>query len=119
MIEVDPLPATVVRMISGTAGMLLGSLLSGHLPHAVPGLGGRRFLVLALCASVLGPYLGVWLSLVSLKHTETAVALTLMALSPILVIPLSARVFGERPTARVFFGTVLAVAGVALLMRPS
>jgi len=116
MLGVDPLSATLVRMVSGTAVMLLGSLLSGQLLRAIPGLRGTRFLMLALCASILGPYLGVWLSLVSLKHTETAVALTLMAMSPILVIPLSARIFGEHTSSRALLGTVLAVAGVAVLL---
>jgi drug/metabolite transporter (DMT)-like permease len=54
---------------------------------------------------------------VSIKLTETGVALTLMAMTPIFVIPLSARVFGERPTLRAIAGTVLAVAGVVVLLR--
>ena len=116
MVGVDPLPATLVRMVSGAAGILAAALASGHLPRALPALRARRFLALALGASVLCPYLGVWLSLVSLKLTETGVALTLMAMSPILVIPLAARVFGERATARTVAGTVVAVAGVAILV---
>jgi drug/metabolite transporter (DMT)-like permease len=116
MLGVDPLPATLVRMVSAAAGMLLGSLLSGQLRRTLTGVREPRFLGLALAASILGPYLGVWLSLVSLKHTETAVALTLMALSPILVIPISARVFGERMSPRALLGAVVAVAGVAVLV---
>jgi drug/metabolite transporter (DMT)-like permease len=116
MLAVDPLPATLVRMVSAAAGILVAALASGHLPRALPALRAGRFLALALCASVLGPYLGVWLSLVSLKLTETGVALTLMAMSPILVIPLAARVFGERASARTVVGTVIAVAGVTILV---
>lgn len=117
MQDLDPLPATLVRMVSALAALALAALLSGRLPHLLPRSARTRFLALILAASVLGPYLGVWLSLVSIKLTETGVALTLMALTPILVIPLSARVFGERPTLRAIAGTVLAVAGVIVLLR--
>ncbi len=116
MQAIDPLPATLVRMASATAALALTILISGHLPRLLPRMRERRFLRLALPASILGPYLGVWLSLVSIKLTETGVALTLMAMTPILVIPLSARVFGEHPSIRAMAGTALAVAGVAILL---
>jgi drug/metabolite transporter (DMT)-like permease len=38
-----------------------------------------------------------------------------MALPPILLIPLSALFFGERVTARAVVGTVVALAGAALI----
>jgi drug/metabolite transporter (DMT)-like permease len=117
MQALDPLPATLVRMMSALVALALFAMLSRRLPHAFPGIRKARFLGLILAASVIGPYLGVWLSLVSIKLTETGVALTLMAMTPIFVIPLSARVFGERPTLRAIAGTVLAVAGVVVLLR--
>jgi len=118
MQALDPLPATLVRMTAATIVLALATALFGRgAPHLRTAFRTPRFLALIGAASLLGPYLGVWLSLVSLKLTETGVALTLMALTPILVIPLSARVFGERPTIRAIAGTVLAVAGVVVLLR--
>jgi drug/metabolite transporter (DMT)-like permease len=74
---------------------------------------------LTLSASFLGPYLGVWLSLVSLHRTRAGIALTLMAMSPILVIPVSRFALGERPTRRAIAGTLMAVCGAAWLLLRS
>jgi len=117
MLVLDPLSATLVRMASATCVLVLAALVSGQFSRMLPRFRRPRFLAFVLSASFLGPYLGVWFSLVSLKLTETGVALTLMAMSPIFIIPLSARVFGERPTARTVIGTVIAVLGVVILLQ--
>jgi drug/metabolite transporter (DMT)-like permease len=114
----DPLAATLVRMTAAAVALTLAAAcFRPGAPRLRAAFRSPRFVALIGAASLLGPYLGVWFSLVSLKLTEIGVALTLMALTPILVIPLSARVFGERPSFRTIAGTVLAVAGVVVLLR--
>jgi drug/metabolite transporter (DMT)-like permease len=68
-----------------------------------------------LGATLLGPVTGIWLSLVAVRHTETGIAATLMATTPILILPLLAVVEKERVSARAIVGTVISVIGVALL----
>ena len=68
-----------------------------------------------LGASVLGPVLGVWLSLIALRLTKTGIAATLMATTPILVLPLVVLLRGERVSPRATIGALVAVAGVALI----
>ncbi|MCB9896751.1 MAG: DMT family transporter [Planctomycetes bacterium] len=115
--HVDPLHATYVRMIFGTLGML--PLLAIHSlrrrkPVVLPGETARG-VVLTLAATVFGPVLGVWLSLVAFDLTPLGVALTLLALSPVFVLPLARRLYGERVSLRAVLGAVLAVAGTAIL----
>ncbi|NNF05775.1 MAG: EamA family transporter, partial [Candidatus Eisenbacteria bacterium] len=55
------------------------------------------------------------LSLVAVTYTKAGVAATLMAIVPILVLPLVRWVFKERITARAFVGALIAVLGVAIL----
>jgi drug/metabolite transporter (DMT)-like permease len=67
-------------------------------------------------AVVLGPVLGIWLSLVAVRHTKAGIAATLIATVPILILPL-VRIFqGERITRRALWGAVVSVVGVAVLM---
>ena len=62
-----------------------------------------------------GPFLGVSLSLVAVQYTEAGVAATLMALVPVMIIPLTILVRRERVTPRSVIGAVVAVGGAALL----
>ena len=66
-------------------------------------------------ASATGPVLGVILSLVAISHAKIGVASTLMSLSPLFLIPISAVVFKEKVTMRSLAGTLLAVIGSVLL----
>jgi drug/metabolite transporter (DMT)-like permease len=66
--------------------------------------------------TVLGPVLGVWLSLVALAYARsTAVASTLLATSPLFVIPVARVVHGTPITLRAVLGAGVAIGGVALL----
>jgi drug/metabolite transporter (DMT)-like permease len=64
--------------------------------------------------SVFGPFLGVTFSLVALANAPVGVASTLMAVTPVFLLPVS-RLTGERPTWQAYVGTALTVAGVAAL----
>ncbi len=65
--------------------------------------------------AILGPVLGVWLSLVAVQNTNVGVASTLSSLMPIFLIPISFFVYGERITKQAVVGTVIAFAGMVLL----
>ena len=63
----------------------------------------------------LGPFLGVSLSLFALQHTSVGVASTLMALSPIFILPIDYFYFKERFGWGTIAGTGIAILGVAVL----
>lgn len=64
---------------------------------------------------MLGPVIGVLLSLVALARARLGIASTLMSLSPVLLIPISHFLFKEKITWRAVAGTVIALSGAALL----
>lgn len=117
-----PQAATYVRMSFGAAGML-PILLIHHLrrhrtatERRAPRLGSPRVGVLfVLAGAVVGPYLGVWMSLVAVDLTAVGIAQTLMSLGPIFIVPISVWIYRERLTPRALVGAVLAVAGVGVL----
>lgn len=69
----------------------------------------------ALCGAVAGPFIGMWMSLVASDRAPLGVAQTLCSLPPILILPFTAVLYGDRITARSIAGAVVAVVGTALL----
>jgi drug/metabolite transporter (DMT)-like permease len=67
-------------------------------------------------AAFIGPFLGVWLSMIAVQSSRIGIASTLMAMTPVLSLPLVRIVFKERVTPRAVFGTLVAMAGVAAMI---
>lgn len=113
--EVTPLVATWVRIGVATFAMWAAALAVG----ATRGLGLAAALRSAgsfiTTGAVFGPFVGVWLSLTAARFTAVGVAATIMATTPILLIPLVMITERYRPTIRALLGTLVAVLGVALL----
>jgi len=65
--------------------------------------------------ALFGPVIGVSSSLLAVQHTGIGVASTLMALPPVFMLPISRLVFKERFGWQAVAGTLVAIAGVALL----
>ena len=115
-VPVDPLFGTLIRMSAGTAWVLASETLRGGFVESRAALGDRRGVWLILGGTVSGPVLGVWMSLVALRYAgNTAIASTLLAMSPLFVIPLVRVVYGTPITLRAVVGSVIAIGGVALL----
>jgi len=118
-----PQAATYIRMVFGAIGMapiLMAYLARGEARHAAARArrSGRRStgVLLACCGAVVGPYLGVWMSLVAIERTPSlGVAQTMCSLSPVLILPFVIVLHGDRVTIRATVGAAIAVAGAALL----
>ena len=73
----------------------------------------------ALCAfggSLVGPYLGVWMSLEAAHRVSLGVAQTLCSLPPVFILPFARFIHHERISARAVIGALVAVGGVAMLL---
>jgi len=112
---VDALSATAVRMDAAVLGVWLLGAFRGTSRQAVQAFRPDRTFAAMAGGAFFGPFLGVWLSLFAVKHTEAAIAATLMATVPVVVIPLVVILQHERPSPRAVLGAVVAVAGVAML----
>ncbi|MER2599252.1 MAG: DMT family transporter [Caldilineales bacterium] len=110
-----PLSATVIRMAAATAAIVIISAARGETRRVWQHWQDRRALWLIGGGALTGPYIGVWLSMVAVQHGAMGIASTLLALAPVLLIPLSAWFFGERITQRSVLGTVLTLVGVGMI----
>jgi drug/metabolite transporter (DMT)-like permease len=75
----------------------------------------RRAWPWVLANGLAGPTLGVSCYQWALKTTPTGVVLPIVAITPLVIIPFSYHLEGERPTLRSLAGGVLAVCGAAAL----
>ena len=111
----DPLVAVAIRMMAASLVIWMISFLISRTGASLPILRDPGVRLAAGGATLLGPLLGVWLSLVAVRHAGTAVAATLMSTVPIMILPLVILVRKEHVGPRAVLGAVVAVAGVALL----
>lgn len=114
--RVDTLTATAIRMAAGACGLLLVGGATGRLARwtVLLARGGRLMRLVA--ASVLGPFIGVYLMVLSLDRAPTGVALTLLSTTPIWLLLLGAWLQKDRPSKKEVVGAFVALAGVALLV---
>jgi len=119
----DTLPGALIRMIAAMVA-LWGIALAqswrarrAGQPSALrAAVRDRRAVALIFGGALVGPVIGVWLSLVAIVSTQVGIATTLMATVPIMVIPLQWLITRERPGAAEVAGAVVTTAGVAILL---
>lgn len=113
---IDPLSATQFRLAVGLVGTLVLAVPIGGLRRIRIGFKDHKALCLSALGALLGPTLGIWLSLVALALLETGVAMALMSTTPIWLLPM-ARLLGREPMPWLsIFGTCITVAGITALV---
>jgi len=108
--------ATLLRMFAGTAGIFVVGVGTRQLRNWMNPFQDRRLTWLFLVTVVIVTFGGFWLSLVAIKYLDVAVANTLIATEPLFVLVFSAIFMAEKPTGRAIIGSIVAVAGVTLLI---
>lgn len=110
------LSVTLMRMIAATATLWLYTALRGQIRETMGRFGADRSAWgYTLAGSFLGPFLGVTLSIVAIQNIAVGIASTLMALPPVFLLPLCYIIFREKFGWRAVLGTLVAIAGVALM----
>ncbi len=111
------LSGVMIRMVTGMAAIWLLAILqreAGRTIRAVRADGRAAAAILGGAFS--GPFLGVWLSMVAVQSSRVGVASTLMALTPVISLPVVRFALKERVSPRAIFGTLIAMAGVVLML---
>lgn len=109
------LSATVIRMVVAATAIWLLAAIQGEVGPTWRALKDRQARFWIAGGSFIGPYVGVWLSLVAVQAARVGIASTLMSLSPILLIPFDHWVLGQSITLRTVVGTVVALTGAGML----
>jgi len=114
MQDMNAFEATQIRIIVGVVGFILVITLFkrwGQLLGALKDLKAMKFMTLG---SFTGTFLGISFSLLAVQHTDTGVAATLIALTPVMIIPSAILLHKERIKIIEIVGAIISIGGVAL-----
>ncbi|MFH1374541.1 MAG: DMT family transporter [bacterium] len=113
--DLAPLEAAYVRMVVSLVVIWILAAGRGQMIQTIRAMKNGRALSFCVAGAIVGPFLGVWMSLVSVKYIPAGLAATLNSTTPVLVLPLVARWYKEKVTFRAAVGAVVTVAGVAMI----
>lgn len=110
--------AVWIRLLFAFSAAFMVSLVAGKLmSNSKPILTNEKNnLPYLFLGTLLGPVMGVTLSLFAIQKLEVAVAQTIFALLPLFVLPISYFVYKEKVTVQSVFACIIALIGVLLLI---
>jgi drug/metabolite transporter (DMT)-like permease len=112
----SPFAGTLIRMLAAVATLWIVALFQRQASSTIKAMRQQpAALGWVAFGAFFGPVMGVSASLLAVEHTGIGVASTLMALPPVFMLPISYFMLKERFGWQVVAGTLLAMAGVALL----
>ncbi|MDX1665244.1 MAG: DMT family transporter, partial [Candidatus Promineifilaceae bacterium] len=111
-----PVSATVIRLLIAVVILWGLTVARGQVRETVRLWGDRQAFRALIAGTVSGPFIGVWLSLVAIQMARLGIASTLMALPPVILIPVEYLVYRTPLSTRAIAGTLVAFAGVALIL---
>jgi drug/metabolite transporter (DMT)-like permease len=113
--KIDSLTGSFIRMVAAMIAVWALAAVNGKLFSTWQSMSTLRRWKLVLAGSVMGPSIGVWVALIGITHAPVGIASTLMALTPLFVIPLVVVTQGEKVSRRAILGSLIAFGGVALI----
>lgn len=114
--DINPFVATLTRVFSSLIIIYPLVKMTNRFNHPVKKFReNKKGLVLTLIGSIIGPYLGITFSLISVSHTKVGIASTLMATVPIIMLPLVRYYYKEKLSWKSIAGAFIAVGGIAML----
>lgn len=114
-VAMNPVSAALMRMTLATLFVWICALLFRKLPELQKTAKNKDGLKYVLGGTLIGPFLGMTLSMFAVAYTQTGIAQTLMSLMPLIIIPLMWVFSGEKTNKRGILGAAVAVLGVAIL----
>lgn len=112
----SPISANTLRISAGLAGLALFALARGRFVEDFRRMKDRRALAWIVSGAMIGPILGMGLSLFAMTVAPLGIVTTLMQTSPLFLLPVDRWVFKKEVPPGAVLGTILAVAGAVLLI---
>jgi drug/metabolite transporter (DMT)-like permease len=112
---IHPISANFLRISAGFIGLVIFTLARGQFKQDFQKMGDRRALLLITSGALIGPVLGIILTLYALSMAPVGVVTTIMQTSPIMLLPVDRFVFKKHITVGALVATFLAICGAMLL----
>lgn len=112
--EYNVFAATQIRIIVGTVGFIILITAIKRWPRVKSAAIDIKAMKYIGIGAFFGPFIGVYLSLLAVKHTTIGIASTIMAIIPVLIIPPAILLYKEKVTLKEVVGACITVGGVVL-----
>lgn len=112
----DAFAATQIRAIAAFICFALFFTITRKWGRVTAAVKDTKALAYTAIGALIGPFIGVSLSLMVLHYLTAGVASTFLSMTPVCIIPFSIYLHKEHVSMRAFAGAVVAVAGIWLLM---
>lgn len=113
--DISTLESTLIRLLGGTVIILI--LIKPQQKVLLPlvkEIWSVKLMLIVTMTAFVSTYLGIWLQQTAFKFAPAGIAQTLLATSPLFVLPLVVAL-GEKISYRSILGAVIALVGVSLL----
>lgn len=114
MQDYEAFGSTFIRVITGVLGFIVLITILKRWNRVKKAVSNRSSMGFISIGAVFGPFLGVFFSLLAVKHTSVGIASTIMAIIPILIIPPAIILYKEKVKLREIIGSVIAIGGIML-----
>jgi len=112
--DYDPFSGTQIRVMVAIVGFGLVSLIAERGRNLKAALKDKEGLKSTLGGAIVGPFLGVTLSLFAAQRTQAGIVSTLIGLSPVMIIVPAILIYKQKVKPLEVIGAVVAVAGSAV-----
>ncbi|TVQ86016.1 MAG: DMT family transporter [Bacteroidetes bacterium] len=112
--DFDPFASTQIRVMAGILGFTVVVSFFRRWKAVFGALPQKKPMLLMLLGATFGPFIGVSLSLLAAQNTSTGIAATIMAITPILIIPPTLIFFKQKVSWKEIVGAIISVSGVSL-----
>ncbi len=112
--DYDAGAATFIRVLGAMVGYLLLLTFLGR--WRTVGIAARhtKAMMIVTLGSLVGPFAGVILYMIALRHCPAGIVATIVCTTPVLILPFAILLYRERVSLRAAGGAVISVLGVAL-----
>ena len=110
-----PVSANVIRITAGLIGLAVLALGRRSFIEDFRKMRDRKALALISLSAIIGPVIGIILTLYAMQLAPVGIVTTLNQISPVILLPIEAFYFGRRLTPGILAGTFTAVGGAVLL----
>lgn len=114
-VAMNPLSAALIRMLLAGLFVWVCALFAGKLPGLRKAVRDKDGIKFTAAGALVGPVIGMTLSMVALANAETGIAQTLMSLMPVIIIPVIWIIYRDKTSWWGMLGALVAVIGVAIL----
>lgn len=113
--DYDPVAATFIRALGGLTGFVMLITAARRWPAMLTAARQKRAMAIMMLGAIVGPFAGVALCMIAVRHCHAGIAATIIGTTPVLILPFVILFYKERVSLRAAGGALLSVAGVAML----